>query len=162
MAFAACHFADFTFFSLDLGTPGGPGRHGWSTDLDVSTISLDFWNSFSAPFGFGTMDNSLALWSRLEDLDTTLDTNLGSSLPLPSRPNSAPLQRDHQLQGHRLASPFQVSGWVFASQYNASGFPVPTPPLAMDRENNFDLSATSDDWDFTHREVMRLDADFTL
>ena len=75
MAFAACYIAfiggswcqhvhsDFTFFSLDLGIPGGPGRHGWSTDLSVFTVSLDFWNRFSAQFGIGIMDNSLDLWS---------------------------------------------------------------------------------------------------
>ena len=100
------------FFSLDLGIPGGPGRHGWSIDLGVFTVSLDFWNSFSAQFGFGTMDNSLDLWSLVEDLDTTPDTNVMRSLPLPSRPKSAPLQRDHQPPGPRLASPFQVSDLV--------------------------------------------------
>ena len=85
-------------FSLDLGIPGGPGRHGWSIDLGVFTVSLDFWNRFSSQFGSGTMDDSLDLWSLLEDVDTGQDTKLGSSLPLPSRPKSAPLQRDHPPQ----------------------------------------------------------------
>ena len=121
MAFTARYFAflavhdvlmSIHFFSLVLGIPGGPGRHGWSIDLGVFTVSLDFWNSFSAQFGFGTMDTSLDLWSLVEDLDTTPDTNVVRSLPLPSRPKSAPLQRDHQPPGPRLASPFQVSDLV--------------------------------------------------
>ena len=76
------------------------------------TVSLDFLNNFSTQFGSGMMDDSRALWSLVEGLDTTQDTNLVSSLPLPSRPNSAPLQRDHQPLGLCLASPFQVSDMV--------------------------------------------------
>ena len=112
---STCPFRFHTFSHLIWGyraVPGGPGRHGWSIDLGVFTVSLDFWNSFSAQFGFGTMDNSLDLWSLVEDLDTTPDTNVMRSLPLPSRPKSAPLQRDHQPPGPRLASPFQVSDLV--------------------------------------------------
>ena len=55
------------------------------------------------------MDGSLALWSLVEGLDTTQDTNLVDSLPLPSTPTSVPLQSDHQPLGLCLAPPFQVS-----------------------------------------------------
>ena len=35
-------------FLLDLGIPGGPGRHGWSRDLGVFTVSLDILDKVSA------------------------------------------------------------------------------------------------------------------
>ena len=47
-------------------------------------------------------------------------------------------------------------------QYSAPGFSVPTPPLAIDGEDNLDLSATSDDWEFAHLDVMQFDAEFIL
>lgn len=100
------------------------------------------------------MDDSLALWSLVEGLDTTQDTNFVRSLPLPSRPTSFPLQSDHQPLGLCLAPPFQVSDVVSSplSSMGSSGRPtaqrhsgilrvadlnqgvsfLPPPPIYMD------------------------------
>lgn len=63
---------------------------------------------FSAHICLGTMDNSLDLWSWIE-VDDSWDTSLMSSLPWPSWPKSAPLQREPLPQGPRLILPSQVS-----------------------------------------------------
>ena len=59
-----------------------------------------------------------------------------------------------------------LSGTALRLQYSASGFTVPTPPLQsfLPRAINqgggdLDLSATSDDWEFEHLEVMQIDAE---
>ena len=77
-------------------------------------------NKFATKFGSCMMDDSLALWSLVEGLDTTQDTNFVDSLPLPSTPTSIPLHSDHQPLGPCLAPPFQVSD-VVSSPFSSMG-----------------------------------------
>lgn len=116
-----CPFRFHTCRSLDLAIPSGPGQHGRIIGLDVFTGNLATLNRFSPQFGIGTMDDSLDLWSVVEDLDSVRDTSLGSSLPLPSGPTSAPQQRELPPQGPHLASPFQVSDLGFRPSYLLRG-----------------------------------------
>ena len=71
---SSCHTCPFRVsyaFSVDLGIPGVPGRHGWSNDLGVSTVSLDIQSIFSAHTGIGKMDTSLDLWSLVDEVDNS-------------------------------------------------------------------------------------------